>query len=133
MPFEKGVSGNPGGRPKGTGDRRTELRSLLDPHAPDLVEKVVEKALSGDMAAMRLCLDRCIPTYKAIDSHSKDLMASLDAKEIDADVIVEMVGNGSVDLGSGLAWMQLLRHQSEFTEIKNITERLDVLEGAEMR
>lgn len=133
MPFEKGVSGNPRGRPKGTGDKRTELRSLLDPHAPDLVEKVVEKALSGDMAAMRLCLDRCIPTYKSIDSHSKDLLASLDTKGIDADVIVEMVGNGSVDLGSGLAWMQLLRHQSEFTEIKNITERLNVLEEAEMR
>jgi len=133
MPFEKGVSGNPRGRPKGTGDKRTELRSLLDPHAPDLVEKVVEKALSGDMAAMRLCLDRCIPTYKSIDSHPKDLMASLDTKGIDADVIVEMVGNGSVDLGSGLAWMQLLRHQSEFTEIKKITERLDMLEEAEMR
>jgi hypothetical protein len=64
MKFEPGQSGNPAGRPKGSGDRRSGLRSLLDPHAPALIEKAVEMALSGDMAALKLCLDRCLPAYR---------------------------------------------------------------------
>jgi hypothetical protein len=62
--FEPGQSGNSAGRPKGSRDRRTELRQLLQPHAADLIETVVAKALAGDMAAMRLCLDRICPTLK---------------------------------------------------------------------
>ena len=59
--FKPGISGNPKGRPKGARDKRTELRSLLEPHAKDLVEKVVELAKGGDTTAIRLCLERLIP------------------------------------------------------------------------
>jgi hypothetical protein len=63
--FEKGQSGNPAGKPKGAKDKRTELRELLRPHAPALVEKAVELALSGDLTALKLCLDRVMPPLKA--------------------------------------------------------------------
>ncbi|MGE0156115.1 MAG: DUF5681 domain-containing protein [Geobacter sp.] len=62
--FESGKSGNPAGRPTGRPDRRTELRKLLEPHATRLIETVVTKALAGDMAAMRMCIDRLCPTLK---------------------------------------------------------------------
>jgi hypothetical protein len=62
--FESGKSGNPAGRPTGRPDRRTELRRLLEPHATKLIETVVAKALAGDMAAMRMCIDRLCPTLK---------------------------------------------------------------------
>jgi hypothetical protein len=38
MPFDKGQSGNPNGRPKGIPDKRVELRELLKPHAKVLIE-----------------------------------------------------------------------------------------------
>jgi hypothetical protein len=63
--FEKGQSGNPAGKPKGAKDKRTELRELLRPHAPALVEKAVELALNGDLTALKLCLDRIMPPLKA--------------------------------------------------------------------
>lgn len=132
MPFEKGVSGNPNGRPKGSGDKRTELRSLLDPHAPELVKTVVEKALSGDMTAMRLCLDRCIPSYKNIDASSHEVFSDLESNQIDAELILGLVGHGCIDLNSGLGWMQLLRQHAELTEIKCISERLASLEESAM-
>ncbi|KTC93829.1 MULTISPECIES: hypothetical protein [Legionella] len=34
---------------------------LLIPHAENLVNKAVELALSGDVQALKLCLDRLIP------------------------------------------------------------------------
>ena len=38
---------------------------LLEPHADALVAKAVARALEGDTAALRLCLDRLIPPLKA--------------------------------------------------------------------
>ena len=60
----QGKSGNPGGRPIGTG-RVNEYRKLLDPHVPDLLDILVQKAKGGDLAALRLVLDRVYPVRDA--------------------------------------------------------------------
>lgn len=62
--FETGQSGNPAGRPRGTADRRTELRRLLEPHAEQLIAQAVAMALSGDATALKMCLDRICPVLK---------------------------------------------------------------------
>ncbi|MES2728985.1 MAG: DUF5681 domain-containing protein [Pseudomonadota bacterium] len=67
MTFIAGRSGNPNGRPKGAGDKRTEMRSLLEPHAPALIEKAVQMALAGDVTALKLCLDRIIPVMRSAE------------------------------------------------------------------
>lgn len=60
-PFEKGRSGNPAGRPRGSRNRATEAAALLlDGEAAALTRKAVELALGGDPAALRLCLDRIL-------------------------------------------------------------------------
>jgi Family of unknown function (DUF5681) len=61
-PFQKGRSGNPDGRPKGSRNVTTvALESLLDGQATALTQKAIDLALIGDMAALRLCLDRILP------------------------------------------------------------------------
>jgi Family of unknown function (DUF5681) len=63
--FAKGQSGNPGGRPKGSRNATTiALETLLDGQATALTQKAVDLALAGDMAALRLCLDRILPPRK---------------------------------------------------------------------
>jgi hypothetical protein len=64
MTFQTGQSGNPNGRPKGIVDKRTELRGLLEPHAKEIVEKLIETAKAGDPTALRLCVERLIPRVK---------------------------------------------------------------------
>lgn len=59
--YTSGQSGNPAGRPKGIKDKRTALADLLKPHAEELVAKAVELARSGDVNALRLCIERLIP------------------------------------------------------------------------
>jgi hypothetical protein len=60
-PFQKGQSGNPKGRPRGSRNRKTLLaQQLLDDEAGALVRKVLEMALAGDPAAMKLCIDRVV-------------------------------------------------------------------------
>src|SRR6478736_10181830 len=64
-PFRRGRSGNPEGRPKGSRNVTTvALESLLDGQATALTQKAIDVALTGDMAALRLCLDRILPPRK---------------------------------------------------------------------
>jgi uncharacterized protein DUF5681 len=61
-PFEKGRSGNPGGRRPGSRNKATLAAAvLLDGESEALTRRAVEMALAGDIAAMRLCLDRVLP------------------------------------------------------------------------
>lgn len=62
MTFKVGQSGNP----KCSKDKRTELRALLEPHAPALAEKAVEMAFAVETAAMKMCLDRIIPAMRSV-------------------------------------------------------------------
>jgi len=60
-PFQRGQSGNPSGRPRGSSNRATRAAELLlDGEATALTRKAVELALAGDPAALRLCLDRTV-------------------------------------------------------------------------
>src|SRR5262249_52318163 len=61
-PFRAGQSGNPNGRPKGSRNKTTVLvEALLDAESEAITRKLLEKALDGDMAAMRLCVERLLP------------------------------------------------------------------------
>ena len=65
MPFEKGESGNPAGRPRGSRNRATLLmESLLADDAEAIGRKAIAMAKQGDMAAIRLCMDRLAPARK---------------------------------------------------------------------
>lgn len=62
--FMPGESGNPKGRPRGRKDRRSALRELIAPHVPAVLDRVVQAALSGDMAAAKLLLERTVPVLR---------------------------------------------------------------------
>src|SRR5207244_4944273 len=65
MPFQKGQSGNPAGRPRGIVNRATALaQNLLSERAEWIARKVIELAEEGDMAAIRVCMDRLVPPIK---------------------------------------------------------------------
>lgn len=64
-PFQKGVSGNPAGKPPGTRHTATRaMEALLEGEAEALTRKAIELALTGDGPALRLCMDRLIPPRK---------------------------------------------------------------------
>lgn len=67
--FAVGKSGNPAGRPRGSRNATTLAAvALLDGEAERLTRAAIELALAGDIAALRLCLERLIPVRReAID------------------------------------------------------------------
>jgi Family of unknown function (DUF5681) len=65
MQWQKGQSGNPAGRPLGSRNKTTVLmQNLLDGEAEAIGRKVIEMAKGGDMAAIRVCMDRLAPARR---------------------------------------------------------------------
>ena len=65
MSFQKGESGNPAGRPRGARNRATLLmQNLLANDAEAIGRKAIEMAKAGDLATIRLCMDRLAPARK---------------------------------------------------------------------
>ncbi len=73
MTFQPGQSGNPNGRPKGIVDKRIKLRELLESHADEIIEKLIELAKAGDSNALRLCIERLLPRVKPDESVTFEL------------------------------------------------------------
>jgi len=66
--LKKGVVLNPKGRPKGSLNKYTLLaREMMTEQGPKIVEKVIEKAMDGDVHCLKMCMDRILPVQKAID------------------------------------------------------------------
>ena len=125
--FKPGISGNPKGRPKGARDKRTELRSLLEPHAKDLVEKVVELAKGGDTTAIRLCLERLIPPIRAQDQSITldDMNGGLTAQ---GKKIILAMGNGELSPSDASTMLQALASQARLSEVDELERRVSKLE-----
>ena len=63
--FVKGVSGNPAGRKAGSRHKCTlAALAMLDGESERLTRVAIDKALEGDMLALRMCLDRLLPIKK---------------------------------------------------------------------
>ena len=61
-PFERGKSGNPNGRPKGSRNRATlAVEALIEGKAEELANKALELALAGDSTLLRALLNNVAP------------------------------------------------------------------------
>jgi hypothetical protein len=82
MPFEKGQSGNPAGRPPGARNKATVMAELLlQGEAEAMMRLAIERAKAGDTAALRMCLDRLLPPcrHRAIEFEIPRLTSAADA------------------------------------------------------
>lgn len=67
--WKKGVSAYPEGRPKGSVGKYTALsREMMTERGPEIVQKVIEMAMDGDVHCLKMCIDRILPVHKAVDS-----------------------------------------------------------------
>lgn len=127
--FKAGQSGNAKGRPKGVLDRRIELRTLLQPHAEELVRKVVDLAKAGDIQALRICIDRIIPPVREnrISINLPKLKDAEDCLEAQS-VIIAAVASGELLPGEGESISGLVENQRRSFETMTLEERLKAIE-----
>jgi hypothetical protein len=126
--WEQGQSGNPAGRPKGIKDKRTAMRELLEPHADELVTKVVEMAKAGDTTALRICIDRLIPPAKAREEPVSLPLATGSLAE-KGQAVLAALGEGAIAPDVATAILQGIAAQARIVEVDEIEKRLAALEA----
>ena len=131
-PFQKGQSGNPDGRPKGSRNATTiALETLLDGQATALTQKAIDVALTGDIPALRLCLDRILPPRK--DSPvAFDLpeMKTLNDAVPAMGALVKAVGQGDLTPAEAGELTKMVQAFAKIIETAELEERVRKLEEA---
>jgi uncharacterized protein DUF5681 len=129
-PFPKGKSGNPAGKPRGARHKTTlAAEALLDGEAEALTRKAIKLALKGDLAALRLCLERIVPPRKsrrvAFDlpkvEKAEDLLPAFAA-------VVAAMGAGELALDEAAAVMGVLEAKRKAIETVDLERRVADLE-----
>jgi len=133
-PFEPGKSGNPNGRPKGARNHATLLaEALLDGEADAITRKLIEKALDGDGAALRLCLDRLLPPRRGRTVKfqlPEKIETAADAARASSSVL-SAVSEGHLSLDEASTVMGLISSHARLVEITDLATRLAALEEAQ--
>jgi hypothetical protein len=126
-PFQPG---NPG-KPKGARHKTTlAMEALLDNEGEALTRVAIKKAKSGDMIALRLCMDRLVPVRK--DRHVSfelpKIEQAADAAKASA-AIVQAVADGDLTPSEASELTRVLESYSRILEVADHEERLKRLES----
>lgn len=124
--FKPGESGNPAGRPKGSG-QIGQLRAAIAEHVPDIVTRLVDAAKAGDVPAARLLLERVLPPIRASEEPAPLTLPSGTFTEQGRAVLVaagagELAPSQAAQLLSGLASL------AKLTETDELMRRIAALE-----
>ncbi len=130
MVFKAGQSGNPKGRPKGTGNAALSvLRKPLNDNAEKLIQVAIEMALEGNEAMLRTCLDKLLPSVRSTDRHISlpglNKQTSLLEK---AELVIRCVAEGKITPIEGNQVLSGLSTTARILESDEIVKRLEVLE-----
>jgi hypothetical protein len=122
MPFKPGQSGNPAGRPRGSRNKATIVaEELLADSAGELTKAAIARAIDGDPAALRVCMDRLVPPlrHRPLDFDLPQLVTLADAP-VAINAIAQGLAHGELDREAAAV---LLRAVRAFTRALAAVER----------
>lgn len=126
--FIKGQSGNPQGRPKGSGIS-AQLRQAIEGEAEAIIKAMIEQAKAGDMQAAKALLDRVLPALKPESQaiHLPELVAAGTMAE-KARAAIDAAGAGAVSPSAASDLVAAIAGLARVVEVTELQQRLDELE-----
>ena len=117
------------GRKKGSG-QAAHYRAMLEPYAEELIQRVVGMAKEGDMAALKLCLDRLCAPLRPTD-RMITIEGMEDTKELadKGDLILANVANGGITPSEASSLLNAISSQARILEADELERRITELEN----
>ena len=128
--FQPGKSGNPAGKKPGTRNKVTmAVIELLNGQAEKLTQRCVERALEGDLQALKICLDRIVPVVKE-RSVRVPLPDTSTAENIEKafDAVLLAISTGQLTPSEGATMTNILKERRSALELREFDQRLTMLE-----
>ena len=125
------ASGNPG-RPRGARHKVTQaIEAMLEGQQEALTQAAIDKALEGDVTALRLCLDRIAPARKdaPVSFALPEIETAEDAAKA-ARAILKAIAEGDVtplEAATVMAVVEQFRRTLETTEIERRIVALEAI------
>ena len=126
-PFSKGNAG----RPSGALNKATvAAQMLLDGESEALTRKAVELALEGNVAALKLCIERLVPPRKerAVTVDLPEITGVESLPEMTA-ALLRAVASGELTAGEASALSSLVANHGKALELVELEKRIAALEG----
>jgi hypothetical protein len=124
--WKRGQSGNPKGRPRGTG-KVAEMRDSIAEQIPGIINKLVDAAQNGDIQSARLLLDRVIPPLKATES-PVELAMPTGTPADQSRAVLTAVGDGVITVPQGVQMMAALEALARLAKIDKAEKRQDEID-----
>jgi hypothetical protein len=124
--WKPGQSGNPRGRPKGTG-KIGKLRESIAEALPDILGALVEKARTGDTAAAKLLLERTLPPVKPIEL-PEALALQGESLTDQGRAVLRLLAAGEIGPMQAAALLGAIAQLARVAELDELTRRIEALE-----
>ena len=124
--WKPGQSGNPKGRPKGSGDV-AQIRSAIAARVPDLLEAMMQRALDGDVGAARLLLERTVAPLRATDM-AQPINLPNGTLTDQGRAVMAAVSSGELAASQGAALVGAIGALARVVELDELAARVAQLE-----
>jgi Family of unknown function (DUF5681) len=123
--FQKGVSGNPSGRPPGR-TLQTKLREATAERFDELAKVLVDQALAGDMQAMGLLMNRMIPVLRPVQEPQAFALSG-DTLTQKAHAILAAVAEGEISSMDGKALLDAVGGVVKVEDAEHTQRQLELI------
>jgi hypothetical protein len=132
MTFKTGESGNPKGRPQGSGHRQQLFKNLVEPHAEAMFDIAIKLALGGNEKMLMLFLEKLLPAKPADDAVCIGIEEG-SARKADVllyygEKILSAISRGEITPEQGRSLMAVVESQRKNIETSDLATRMAEIE-----
>lgn len=129
MTFQKGVSGNPAGRPKGIIDKRMAFNAAWEQRKEKIINRLFDLAEEGDTKALRLVVERFQPPVKPKDEPVAIPGIANDDPLQAGNAVIEALDRGDISPMEASLLIGVLRDKQSLTEGSALLDQLAELQA----
>lgn len=126
--WKPGQSGNPKGRPQGSGDV-SKLRAAIADRVPELLAAMMTRALDGDVGAARLLLERAVAPLKGIEQTVTLQLPDDGTLSAKGNAVLSATAAGVLAPGQAVQLIAAMGTLAKIHEVNELSERIAALEA----